>query len=540
MVTRIKNATFLPVVLLAVSIFIYFYNLSFPYLSSDESRIAYRGYVLATTGKDELGRTMPLIFNSTDDYQLPAVSYVSALGAVVFGKTDLGARLPFILVSVLIVILIFKISGIFNLTEEFRLFSVLVAVFSPILVFLSRIPNESILLTFGLLLLFYLLTKKSIHFLILSICILFILSITKFAWWILIPFVVFTLIFFQPNLQKRTKMNIFFTALLLTTVSVIVFLLIPQANRSLSENDFALFQDPSIMVVVNKLRGQGLESHWPNFIEKILFNKLQFIAVGLLNWLSYLNPATLFGQFDKEINIGFNSMGAFPKFAIFPFFLGIISLIRKNDAKFRALIIYPLILTFPLIFTYPHNHKDMLIIVLPFLIFIVALGLTKLNRLLKITILILMILEVITNIFFVSSQIKLANEFRPAWIKPIVKDSYELSLSNKVAISDDFTSDIVPFLEWYTPLVNKDIVENIEFPYKFHQSQVSNIKIIGNDDTFYFCGHDKLTNIFASKRDLDEIKKWLNTTDEKIIINIYKDDLGKNKVYLLRSTICVH
>ncbi|MDD5415725.1 MAG: glycosyltransferase family 39 protein [Candidatus Daviesbacteria bacterium] len=534
-----KNHFILLLLIIFAAFFIRVTNLTFPAFTSDEARVAFRGYTLATTAKDELGRVMPILFNSSGDYQLPAVSYITALGTLVFGKTDLGARMPFILISILIVVLIYKISDIFFLKKEFRLLAALVAAFTPSLIFFSKIPNETIVFTFSLILLFYLLTKEKINFLSVVFTVIFSIAVSKIAWWILIPFTVLTLTFFQPNLRKRTKISVILIVLFLTTVAVVLFLRVPQATRSFLENDFLLLQENSITVAMNRSRGQGLESHWPNFVEKILFNKLQFIAVGVLNWLSHLDLAVFFGQFDEEGKMGFSSMGAFPKIAIFPFIVGIIALIRKSDVKLRALLFYPLVLTFPLVFVYPRNRQDIAVIVLPFLIFIIALGLIKLNRLLKIAVLSLMIFEVIINMFFVSPQIKQTNYSRPAWVKQIVEDGYNLSVNSKVALSDDFTSDIAPFLEWYTPLVAKDDFKNIQFPYKFHQSQVSGIKIIGNDDTFYFCGLDKSTHIFASKRDLEEIQKWLNVTAEKTVVKTYKDDLGNNIVYLLRSTICV-
>lgn len=527
-------------IILAAAFLIRIYDLSFPYFTSDEARVAYRGYTLAISGKDELGRSFPMIFNSLTDYQLPILSYIAALGILIFGKTDLGARLPFVATSILIVILVYKMSKIFNLKKEFQYLSATIAAFSPALIFLSKIPNDIILLAFGLLLLFYLLTKKQVNPFALGLTMLFFLSISKIAWWVLWPFTGLTLVFFQTYLKKKTKIIILFLTMILTIGFLSLFLQIPQSTRSLSENNFPIFQEVGIKIVVDRLRGQGLEAGWPNFIEKILFNKFQFVLIGLLNWVNYLEPAILFGQFGQTGIQGFSGMGAFSKITIFPFVAGLIFIIRRGERKLRALALFLPVLTFPIFFLYPQDGSKMIVLVLPFLVLVTALGLMSLNRFLKYGILALIIFEVSVNAFYFSSQIERANYSRPVWIKSLVEDSYKLWQNNQIAISDDFTEDIVPYLEWYAPLIAADSIKNISFPYKFHQNQVAGIKIIGSDDTFYFCGLDKPTYVFASKRDLAKIQRWLNITTDKVVTKIYKNDSGEETVYISQPTICVH
>lgn len=534
-----KKLFFKPILLIIIVAFVIrVVNLNFPFFASDEARVAFRGYTISTSGKDELNRLFPLLFNSLTDYQLPAVSYITALGILIFGKTDLGARIPFILISILIVALIYKISDIFNSKEEFRLLSALIAAFTPALIFSSKVPNETIVLTFSIILLFYLLTGKSLNFLILTIVILFTLTISKTAWLVIVPFVTLTLIFFQVNLSRKVKIRIIVTVSLLTIINISLFLRVPQSARSFLENNFPIFQDTGIKIVLDRFRGEGLEAGWPNFLEKIIFNKFQIINAGFMSWLSHLEPAVLFGQFDEEGIQGFSSMGVFPKIAILPFIMGLIYLIKKNDRKFRALIFYPLVLTFPVLFMYPQDSKSMIVISIPFIIFIIALGLNSLTRVIKIVCILLMIFEVMINIFYVSPEIKNANQSRPSWIKLILTDSYNLSMNNKVAISDNLVSDIGPFLGWLSPKPVKSNIRIIQFPYKFRETEFPNIKIIGTDDAFYKCGSDNPAYIFASNRDLAKIQKWLNVEAESIK-RIYIDNLNIKKTYLIQPTRCL-
>lgn len=528
-----------PILIIIIAAFVIrMVNLNFPFFNSDEARIAFRGYTIATSGKDELNRSFPLVFNSLNDYQLPAVSYITALGTFIFGKTDLGARIPFILISLLIVLYIYKVSDIFNLQKKFQLQTALMGTLTPALIYFSKVPNEAIVLTFSLLLIFYLLTRKNINFLTLVLSILFALTISKIAWFVLVPFAALTLIFFQTNLSRKIKNKILVTVSLLTIIFIIFFLKMPQSSRSFLENNFQIFQDTGTKVVLDRFRGQGLETGWPNFLEKILLNRLQIVNVGLMSWLSHLEPAVLFGQFDEEGMQGFNSMGAFPKIAILPFMMGLICILRKNDSRLKALILYPFILTFPILFMYPQSSKSMVVISIPFIIFILTLGLNSFNKVLKIFCIFIMIVEVSINILYVSPEMKNSNQVRPNWIRPVLIDSYNLSKNNEIAISDNLASDIGPFLGWFSSNPIKSNITDIRFPYKFRDTELPNIKIIGTDDAFYRCGSDNLAYIFASKRDLEKIQKWLNPEAEALK-KVYYDNLNNKVVFLIQLTRCL-
>lgn len=536
---KLKDNIFL-ILILTVAFLIRLLNLYYPPFSSEEARLAHRGYALAVSGKDELGRSYPLIFNSESDYKLPVTSYITALGVFLFGKNDFGVRIPFIILSILIIIVIYKTSKILSTKKELSLLAALVAAFTPAFISFAKVPNESILLAFGFVLLFYILIQEKIKLLRLFLVMIFVLATSKIAWLISVPFVLITLRFFHVNLKRRLRSIIVAATLFLTAVMIVLFLQIPQATRSFLENDFSILQETSIKVVVERLRGQGIESGWPNFLERILFNKLQIITAAFINWLPLINPAALFGQFDKTN--GYAGMGAFPKMAILPFLAGLAFIIQRGELKSKPLIFYYLLFTFPLAFNYPNRNKDIIIVVVPFIIFIIGLGILYSNRLLKYIIIPLIILETLINLFYFSPQIKLINDSRPIWVKKIADEAYGLSMNDRVAISDDFISDIVPFLQWYTPISEKKLPEEelTRFPFKFRQTQVANIKIIGSDNTFYFCAMDKPTYVFASKRDFEEIRRWLNIKVPETMIRVYKDNLGREVVYLLKPIICVN
>lgn len=510
--------------------------IDFPAFSTDEARVAYRGHTLATMGKDELGRPTPILFNSLTDYQLPTVSYFTALGVLLFGKSDIGVRIPFILFGVGLVFLIYKIAQTFSPKKEFWVLCAIIIAFSPGLVFLSKIPNESILLTFNFALLFYILTRNKINLIFVFAVIVLLLFTSKFAWFVVSPFVLFTLIFYQENLSKRFKINFFILCLLLSTVTISFFLQVPQSKRSLSENNFPIFSDLTIKNGIDKLRGQGLEAGWPSSLERLLFNKSYYLTVGFFHWLSHFQPTLYFGQLDSKGEHGFISMGAWPKLVIIPFGIGLIILIKMGNRKFTLLPAFLFILTYPLIFVYPDYRQDLIVTSLPFMVPVIALGLINTDYLMRIVLIGLIILEVGINLIYLDSDIKNTNNLRPFWVKSIVTDGFNLSQKSKVAFSDDITSDIVPFIGWYTQLPPQSGFLNIPFPYKFRQTQVAKeMKIVGSNDSFYKCGFDQPTYIFASRRDLEKIQRM----EEIEIDKSYKDSLGADVAFLLPPTICV-
>lgn len=526
---------FIPLLLVIIAaFFIRVTNLSFPAFTSDEARIAFRGYTLATSGRDELGRFLPLLFNSLTDYQLPAVSYIAALGEIIFGKTDFGVRIPFIMSGVGLIILTYKISKLVSQRKSFWVVSALVLIFSPALIFLSKFPNDSIVLAFFMTLLFYLLIKDKPNIILIIFVLILLLTVSKFAWFIITPFVMFTLHFYQNNLSKGAKIKLSIFSLFLAIVAVGFYLQVPQSSRSFLENNLSTFSDMTIKNGINKLRGQGLESGWPNYLEVILFNKTHFLVVGFLKWLSNLQLGIYFGQFDKTGHLGFSQMGALNKILIIPFIGGLVYLIRKGRKKERLLLAYFIILTFPAIFNIPNSSQILIVLTIPFAALVIAFGFMQFNRTISLLIILAMVLEVGLNLLYLAPEEKNTNLLRPNWVRGITQDVYSQSINNKTAVSDDVVNDIVTFIEWYNPVDARAGYLDVPNPYKFRQSNIKNIKIIGSDNKLYSCRENDYDKVFVSRRDMDRIKDY-----DTGVVKTYQDGLNQEVAYLLEKGLCI-
>ncbi len=530
MVEKYIKSHYLILIVLALAFLVRMIDLSFPSFTSDEARVAFRGHTLATIGKDELGRPFPLLFNSLEDYQLPVVSYLVAGGEFVFGKSEFGARVPFILIGTLLVLLTYQIAKFFSPTPLFWLTSALVVAFSPGLIFLSKVPNQAIVLTFIFALLFYLLINKK-NFLFVALVMIISVLTSKQAWFILLPFTFFTVIFYQKSFNwKRKLIQIGFSALLVF-LAFSIFLSVPQAKRSLLENNFLIFSDITIKNGIDRLRGQGLEAGWPALVARILFNKLHFLTVGFFHWLSNISPATYFGQLDNSGRISYFYLGAWAKILIVPFSLGLFFLIRKGDQQKKALLLYFLVLTFSSFFVYPNSNLEAVYLTLPFMALVISFGFEQLNKKITILILFLMITEVMINIFILTPDYRNTTALRPIWIKGLTRDIFEKSKVYKVAVSDDIVSDIVSYIEWYTQFDPPAGFLQVNSPYKFRQYRLANIKIVGSDETFTTCSKDEHMETFVSSRDLDKIKHQFDIN----IIKTYKNSNEEDKAFLIEK-----
>ncbi len=510
------------ILILLIAFLVRIFPLGFPSFTSDEARVAFRGYSLATSGKDELGRSFPLFFNSSTDYQFPLVSYLTAAGELVFGKNDLGVRIPFILISTLLVFVTYKIAEFFNNNRLFKLSSAFLVASNPVLIFLSKIPNEIIVLTTLFAWLFLLLVKQQKLMIIAVVMILTVLT-SKLSLFFLIPFTYLTLF--------KQKKQAVILAMIIVALGLILFFSNEQARRSFIENNFSLFSDVTVKNGIDKLRGYGYEAGWPKFIDFVLFNKLHYLSIGLLHWLSYFSPVLYSGQLDPSGLLNYFSLGAWTKILIIPFLLGLLHLIRaKTNAKF--LIGYAVLFTFPALFNYPKLDLTLIILSMPFIALVMSFSLLKLNRLAVILIFCIVIPELFLNIYDVVPQEKNSVDLRPNWVSGLVTNIDQTAKSETTLVSDDIVSDIGPLIEWYTNFNPQDGFEQLKSPYKFTQYQIGKVRLLGAQQIFTTCGIEEKIIIYASPRDLKKIKRDF----KPIIDSTYSDSNNKIRVYKITNT----
>lgn len=528
------NKINLIIVILVLGFLIRVVNFNFPYFTEEEARIAYRGYTLSHFATDELGRYLPFLFNSLSDYRLPLVSYIVALGEALFGKSEIAVRLPFIIIGTFLILISYLIAKSLFKDKLVGLYTGFLIAFAPPLYFLSKVPNEWIVLTMLFALMFYYLIKDKINYPALFILPLLIILTEKKAWFVLPIFVIYTLYFVQKKWKNKTKWLICAVPLLLSFFSLIIYLNVEQGTRSLLENNFSNSYDLSISNGINRLRGQVYDSSLPEIIGKIFFNKVHYFTYNLSSYFSNISLDKLFGELDGKGIINFPLTGVWEKILIIPFSIGIYILV-KYEANYRFLIGYILIFAYPLIFQ--NSALETLIFSVPFVAMIIAVGLSKLRLKLSFLLMFLALFELILSITFPVSFIKKTNNTRPVWVQNVVTDSSNSFLNNPVAYSDKITEDIIPYVAWITNIKPDNSFKNIKFPYRFNQSSLGQVRTFNADEDFNWCKYSLTkTRVYVTEKDIKRLRRYF----ESIRINkVFKDSTNTERVYLL-SDICLN
>ena len=87
-----------------------------PNLGNDEISIAYDGYSISKTLRDEHNHFLPISFQSHNTYKAPLTIYTVALSTMVFGNNEYGARLPSAIFGILTILLVGLL--VFELTKN--------------------------------------------------------------------------------------------------------------------------------------------------------------------------------------------------------------------------------------------------------------------------------------------------------------------------------------------------------------------------------------------------------------------------------------
>lgn len=503
-------------VILFVSLALRLFSLGTPVFNDEEARISARAHQLVQTGSDELGRQYPLVFNSHTDYQLPLTSYFTAIGTGLFGKNDFGARVGFILLAGLLVYLTFLLSKKLGFNSATSLLAALVISLSPVLLFFSKVPNDSLLMAVFVtaIMLWLPLNKKSIP-LILGLIIGALLT-NKFLWFVL-PALALVSLYDSKQLKIRSSQLFFVGILILVGVFFVIFLSIPQSWRSLSENNLPLLVDDSMISGVNALRGEGLLSGWPNSIEKVLFNKLVLIPVGLLGWTSTFNLANFFG-----------SLPFWPLTFLIPLAFGVVQLIRKENTKAKSIGLVTVALTLPMLFAYPNQPTELLFVLLPLGSIIIGYGLVSLPRKLLALILIVGLLEFMIHSSFIATDNRTDHHLRPSWMAGVVIDAKAVPGVQEVYLSENITEDPQPFLHWYGDLNGVVPTAELQHPYRYFVTDFGRLKLQDTREHLSYCnrlGTDRV--YFLSANDYEQNRD----RERAVIIKAYTDSENKPHAY---------
>lgn len=101
------SETFVLIGIISIALFLRIFDIvdNPPGFFCDEASSGYNAYKILTTGKDEYGEALPLLFKSFGDYKSPVLIYSAVLPVALFGLNEFSVRLTSALYGVLAVLM---------------------------------------------------------------------------------------------------------------------------------------------------------------------------------------------------------------------------------------------------------------------------------------------------------------------------------------------------------------------------------------------------------------------------------------------------
>jgi len=343
-----------------------------PSLNWDEVSHGYNAYSILKTGKDEWGKSFPLIFRAYGDYKLPVYIYLSTLPIKIFGMNALGVRLISVFSGTGLIIVSYFLAKKLTRSELGGLTAAFLTALTPWSLFLSRIAVEAnlaaFLFSFGWLMFFenqFILTAVfwglSLH--------------TYNSARVLVPLTSLILI---GKLFRKKKFRQLAVVFLILGVS-----LVPIGWQFWQESGQARFYWVNIVDqgVVNQINERRGNSNLPYFAKRLFFNRpTYFLTTAAKNYLNHFSLNWLFLKGGKNYQFSFPDHGLINLVAG-PFLLvGLFFLFRKMKWLW---LIWLVISFIPSAITKDSPHVLRSILILPLPMIFSSYGLIKVKNWLK-------------------------------------------------------------------------------------------------------------------------------------------------------------
>lgn len=449
------------------------WNLSYPSsLFGDELDLGYHALSISKTGKDYSGNFLPIHFHSFAEWRTPLYIYASVPTVAMFGISPLGVRLPALLFGIatipsiyLLTLLLLKKYQYFKDKERVvASLSSLVLAISPWHIHYSRAGFEVTMLLLFLVLglgVFIWSMEKSGRLLWLSVVL---LSLTPWIYStakLYLPIIVVVLFFSNfktiiklPRRNLITAFIVGFAVLLPITYDTV------KGGGAERFNYLSIFNDPSLETQVGEARTK-LSKDLTNLsiIDRAFHNKYTIVGRNLVdNYFSSFSAEFLFVSGDGNPRHSLPGFGVMHKVEMLLVALGLMAMgYYKRIPKLLLLLL--LISPIPSALTQDGaTHATRLIIMLPFLLIIVSMGLgmvltfkSKIGRLALIFIVsISYVLSMVsfTNVYFRFYDYENSNIWHKGWESVIKKSIEELPNYDQLFITYSKEPPWVFFAGW--------------------------------------------------------------------------------------------
>ena len=338
-----------------------------PSLNWDEVSLGYNAYSILESGKDEWGKTLPIIFQAYGDYKLPVYVYVLAPFVSVFGLNEFSVRFPSVLAGTLTVALTYlivkklfsrndktskELLG-YDLTETqvnmLALISSFLVAVEPWSLFLSRPALEAnlALCLFMTALYLFLRALSSFKYLPYSLLVFGLSVWTYNSYRIFTPlFLVLLFLLYKKELSDILKRKVLTVFCLLLTLLFFLPMFIQMIVGVGQERykKVAIIDDGAIGQIV-MLRDRY---NFNPLVERLVFNRPTYFAYNFSkNMISHFSYKFLFGQGGSNYQFNIPNFGLLYKIDLIFLVVGIFCLIKKRSRTSTLLLMWLLLAAIP-------------------------------------------------------------------------------------------------------------------------------------------------------------------------------------------------
>jgi len=319
--------------ILLLGFWLRFYKVSFipPGITMDESSIGYNAYSILKTGKDEYGKSFPIVFRSYADYKMPVYFYLTVPFVQLLGLNVLALRFISVVLGLLSGLVIYLFVLKFFGKERWLLacLALTTYTFSPWSIIFSRGAFESNVALFFLLLGIYLqfLAYKNDN-----VCLLFLSSVTygvaAYSYHTqrvlaLLFLVILPALFYRNHVNRKINRK-----LILASILIFLFIALPQ---------YLFFKQAA-----GNTRIKNTVILKPEEVKTAIFNPskgLLLVERQLSLYFAYFSPRNLFFDPDPVKSRSLPELSTFYSWMVLPYLLGMYLLFSKKDqAKKKPLI----------------------------------------------------------------------------------------------------------------------------------------------------------------------------------------------------------
>lgn len=377
---KIGKVVLFLIIALAFILRIYQISSNPPSLNWDEVSLGYNAYSILRTGKDEWGKTFPIIFQAYGDYKLPGYIYTLLPFVSIFGLNEFSVRLPSVLAGTITVYFTYLIVKELlkkhdqqkNSISYPALISAFLVAIEPWSLFLSRPSFEANLgLCFFLIGLYFFLKSLYSIYNIQYTILFFGLSVWTYnSYRIFTPlFILLLIALYKKELLTRMKSKLFTVLCFLFTA----FFFLPmfyQLFNGVGQERYkkvAIIDNGAVGQIVNLRNKYNIN---PLF-ESIFFNRpTYFIYHFSKNIISHFSPNFLFVEGGSNYQFSIPGFGMLYKVDAIFLIIGILYLIKIRNKNSLLLLGWLILGTVPSSLTHeaPHVLRSITMLPVPMII----------------------------------------------------------------------------------------------------------------------------------------------------------------------------